>query len=87
METKIIISNIKNPYLRGNDGILNKYKGAYKKIFSILNRDRIFCPVETEDERMIGDRFILYFSETFDFDQVTEIQKIKNVTIHSLLLK
>lgn len=71
---KFIISNVNSE---------NKFKGAYSKIFEILNADRLFCEVyESEDSKgLIGNEYHLKISETPDFNLVEKILKIKNVKI------
>ena len=61
----------------------NKYKGAYAKIFRILNVDRLFSEIyETEDSTGLVDTdYYLTISEFPDSDKVEKIQGIKNVTI------
>lgn len=61
----------------------NKYKGAYEKIFAIVNRDRIFVEVlETEESvGLLGSVYFLELSETIDQNLLDEILKIKNVEI------
>lgn len=71
---KIVIKNV-------ND--TNKYTGAYAKIFSILNSDRIFSEVYELDSSvgLVNDTYYLTISETPDFDKVEKIKKLKNVTV------
>ena len=38
----IVIKDIKDPNKVVSGGVSNKYKGAYKKIFDILDEDSIF---------------------------------------------
>jgi hypothetical protein len=61
----------------------SKYKGAYAKIFKILNHDRIFNEVyETDDS--VGYKNGVYWltiSETPDWNKLESILKIPNVTI------
>jgi hypothetical protein len=68
------ISNVNNE---------NKYKGAYAKIFDLLNEDRIFVEVyETENSRgLVGNDYYLEISETPDATLLEKILKIKNVTL------
>ena len=72
MEFKI--SNIKNE---------SKYKGAYAKIFSILNEDRIFTEVyETDNSKgLVKNNYFLEISETPDANLLEKVLKIKNVTL------
>jgi len=79
----IIIQNIKNPNLILSDGVENKYKGAYEKIFDILNEDFVYVDFESEDEELIGDDLYLYFNLTPDLDKLERILKIPNVAIIS----
>lgn len=74
MTTEFKISNVK---------LELKYKGAYAKIFLILNEDRIFSEVyETNDSRgMVGTDYFLKISECPDTNLLEEILKIKNVTL------
>lgn len=71
---KFIISNVNSE---------NKYKGAYSKIFEILNSDRLFCEVyEVENSiGLIGNEYHLEISETPEFNLVEKILKIKNVKL------
>ena len=61
----------------------NKYNGAYSKIFSILNENRIFSEVyEADDSKgLIKNTYFLKLSETPDCDLLEKILKIKNVTL------
>jgi len=77
----VVIKNIENPNLISSGGIKNKYKGAYKKIFDILNEDSVFFEYEYEDEQLIGNDFYLYFNITPDFNKIEKIEKIPNVEI------
>jgi hypothetical protein len=79
----LIIENIKNPNLISSGGVKNKYKGAYAKIFDILNEDFVFVEYESEDEELIGNDFYLYFNLTPDLDKLQRILKIPNVAIIS----
>lgn len=71
---ELIISNVKPE---------TKYKGAYAKIFNILNEDRLFCEVyETENSKgLIGNEYYLEISENVDSNLIEMILKIKNVKI------
>lgn len=72
--TTIIISKVKEE---------NKYKGAYARIFKILNRDSIFSE-RYETEESIGFKDGKYFLEiegTLDANEYENINKIKNVEI------
>ncbi len=74
MKTKLKISNV---------NFINKYNGAYAKIFSILNEDRIFSEIyETEDSKgLIDNNYFLELSENIENNMLEKILKIKNVTI------
>lgn len=74
METTFIISNVKPE---------NMYKGSYKRIFDILNKERIFSEVYESDDSvgMIGNDYHLTISETPDVHEIEQILKLKNVTI------
>ena len=51
MNTNIIISNVKEE---------SKYKGAYKRIFKILNADSIFVErYETDESRFVDGKYFL----------------------------
>lgn len=59
----------------------NKYKGSYKKIFDILNEDRIFTE-SYETEKSIGLKKSIYYlevGENIDSDKMELILKLKNV--------
>jgi len=61
----------------------NKYKGSYKKIFDILNEDRIFTE-SYETEKSIGLKKSIYYlqvGEHIYFDKMERILKLKNVKI------
>lgn len=75
----LVIQNIKNPNLILSGGVKNKYKGAYKKIFDILNEDFVFVDFESEDEELIGNDFYLYFNLVPDFEKLQRIDNIPNV--------
>jgi hypothetical protein len=77
----IVIKNIKDPNGFIGGGMSNKYKGAYKKIFDILDEDSIFVPSEVEDEILKGNDFYLYFNSLPDADKLGRISKIPNVEI------
>jgi hypothetical protein len=79
----LVIENIKNPNLISSGRVKNKYKGAYKKIFDILNEDFVFVEFESEDEELIGNDFYLYFNLTPDLEKLQRISKIPNVKIIS----
>jgi hypothetical protein len=79
----IVIQNIKNPNLILSGGIENKYKGAYEKIFEILNEDFVYVDFESEEEELIGDDLYLCFNLTPDLDKLERILKIPNVAIIS----
>ena len=77
----IVIKNIKDPNGFIGGGMSNKYKGAYKKIFDILDEDSIFAQSEVEDEILKGNDFYLYFNFFPDADKLQKISKIPNVEI------
>jgi hypothetical protein len=77
----IVIKDIKDPNGLIGGGTSNKYKGAYKKIFDILDEDSIFVQSEVEDEILKGDDFYLYFNSFPDADKLQRISKIPNVEI------
>lgn len=68
------ISNVKNE---------NKFKGSYRRIFQILNSDRIFCEVYETDESkgLIGSDYFLEISQNPDSDKLEKISKLNNVII------
>ena len=72
--TNIIISNVKED---------KKYKGAYARIFKILNKDLIFTE-RYETDNSVGFKNGQYFLEidgTIDCTESEKISKIKNVKI------
>jgi hypothetical protein len=77
----IVIKDIKDPNKVVSWGVSNKYKGAYKKIFDILDEDSIFVQSEVEDEILKGNDFYLYFNSFPDADKLQRISKIPNVEI------
>jgi hypothetical protein len=77
----IVIKDIKDPNKVVSGGVSNKYKGAYKKIFDILDEDSIFVQSEVEDEKLKGNDFYLYFNSFTDFEKLYRISKIPNVEI------
>ena len=77
----IVIKNIKDPNGISSGGIKNKYKGAYKKIFDILDEDSIFVQAEVEEAELKGNDFYLYFNFIPDNDKYNRINKIPNVEI------
>lgn len=77
----IVIKDIKDPNGFVGGGMSNKYKGAYKKIFDILDEDSIFIQSEVEDEILKGNDFYLYFNFFPDADKLQKIKKIPNVEI------
>ena len=74
MNTNIIISNVKKE---------NKYKGAYRRIFNILNKDSIFVErYETDDSIGFKDgKYYLDVEGTLDANEYEAISKIRNVQI------
>ena len=61
----------------------NKYKGSYKRIFDILNEDRVFTE-SYETEKSIGLKKSIYYLEVgehIDPDKMERILKLKNVKI------
>ena len=74
MDTNIIIKNVSKE---------NKYKGAYKRIFKILNKDLIFTErYETDDSiGFVDGVYYLTIEGTINPTEHEEISKIKNVFI------
>jgi hypothetical protein len=74
MDTNIIIKNVSKE---------NKYKGAYKRIFKILNKDLIFTErYETDDSTGLVDGvYYLTIEGTINHTEHEAISKIKNVFI------
>ena len=74
MNTNIIISNVKEE---------NKYKGAYKRIFNILNKESIFVERYETDESIgfKGGKYYLEVEGTLDANEYDAISKIRNVKI------
>lgn len=72
--TNIVISNVKED---------KKYKGAYARIFRILNADSIFTERYETDESLgfVDGTYYLEIEGTLDYSEEEEISKIKNVTI------
>jgi hypothetical protein len=72
--TNILISNVKED---------KKYKGAYARIFRILNANSIFTErYETDESLGFKDgKYFLEIEGTLDCVESEEISKIKNVTI------
>jgi hypothetical protein len=77
----IVIKNIKDPNAVISGGTSNKYKGAYKKIFDILDEDSIFVEAELEDEELKGNDFYLYFNSIPEISKLQRIIKIPNVEV------
>jgi len=73
--TKFIITNVKKDKV---------YKGAYQRIFTILNRERIFTEVYETDESVgfVDGTYYLEVSTTLDLNEEEEILKIKNVKLN-----
>jgi hypothetical protein len=72
--TTIIIKNVK---------FEKKYLGRYKKIFSILNADNVFCEVY-ETDNSIGWKDGNYYLEVsclLDCNEYEQISKLKNIEI------
>ena len=70
---KIIIKNVTNS---------NKYSGAYKKIFDIIEEDITFySPYGTESEDLIGNDFHIIITPRPEQGLIEKIRKIKNVVI------
>jgi len=80
-EFVIVIKDIKDPNGFVGGGMSNKYKGAYKKIFDILDEDSIFVQSGVKDEKLKGNDFYLYFNSFPDTDKLQRISKIPNVEI------
>ena len=74
MNTNIIISNVKEE---------SKYKGAYSRIFKILNRDSIFVERYETDESVgfVDGKYFLEIEGSLDSKEYDDISKIKNVKI------
>ena len=74
MNTNIIISNVKEEA---------KYKGAYSRIFKILNRDSIFVERYETDESVgfVDGKYFLEIEGLLDSNEYDDISKIKNVQI------
>ncbi len=72
--TNILIKNVTEE---------NQYKGSYKRIFNILNKDSIFCETyETEKSVGLKDgNYYLEIERTLDCNEEELISKLKNVTI------
>lgn len=72
--TRFTISNVNEQ---------NKYKGSYKKIFEILDSERIFTEsFETEQSiGLDGSRYFLEVGENVEQHQLDKILKLKNVTL------
>lgn len=76
----LVIKNIKNPN-ESYKSVKNKYRGAYEKIFKILEDDAIFTSWESSEEKLEGNDLYLYFDKLPDLDKVERISKIPNVEI------
>jgi hypothetical protein len=62
----------------------NKYKGAYAKIFDIIEKDIAFYnPYGTTSEKLIGNEFHITITPKPDIRAIEEISKIKNVQLPS----
>lgn len=74
MNTNIVISNVKEE---------SKYKGAYKRIFKILNANSIFVErYETDDSvGFVDGKYFLEIEGSLDPNEYDDISKIKNVKI------
>lgn len=74
MNTQIIITNVQEE---------SKYKGAYKRIFKILNADSIFVERYETDESVgfVNGNYFLEIEGTLDSNEYEQIAKIKNVLI------
>ena len=74
MNTNIIISNVTREA---------QFKGAYAKVFRILEADSIFVErFETEDSiGLVGDTYYLEIDGDVDAHEFEAISKIKNVKI------
>ena len=74
MTTNIIISNVKEE---------SKYKGAYKRIFKILNAESIFVERYETDESVgfLNGKYFLEIEGSLDSNEYEQIRKIKNVQI------
>ena len=74
MTTKIIISNVKEE---------TKYRGAYSRIFKILNRNSIFIERYETDESVgfVNGKYFLEIEGSIDSNEYDDISKIKNVEI------
>ena len=83
MKTTLQIRDIKNPRdIEGKGGVKNMYKGAYKKIFSILNSESIFVEAYSDEEFLVGNDLTIVFGEyTINANELEQILKIKNVKL------
>lgn len=77
----LVIKKIANPNSITSGGTANKYKGAYQRIFDILNEDRTFMQAESAEEVLKGNDFYLYFDFLPDANELEAISKTKNVEI------
>ncbi len=76
------IKNIKNPDTVSKSGTQNKFRGAYAKIFNILERDQIFTDMYWDaGSYMEGDDLILPISAEPDQYQLDEILQLRNVSL------
>ena len=73
----------KMEFIISNTSAEKKYQGAYAKIFSIMDEDRIFTEVHETEESigLVGSQYFLTISETPNPAQLEQILKIKNVSI------
>ena len=83
MKTTLQITDIKNPRdIEGKGGVKNMYKGAYEKIFAILNRESIFVEAYADEEILVGNDLTIVFEEyTINANELEQILKIKNVKL------
>lgn len=60
----------------------NKYKGNYKKIFDIIEKEIVFYnPYGTEKEELVGDTFYITITPRPENNIIEKISKLKNVEV------
>jgi len=92
---KILIRVKGDPHKTDSRGIPKRYKGAYTKLFNLLNKDNIFGEIYAENEayntsrgvrgdaeHWLGDSFVVPLLEEPSDDVLQAILKMRNVSIH-----
>jgi hypothetical protein len=77
-----VIRNIEKPKSVEKGGIQNMYRGAYNRIWDIMNENSIFIENNPDGERLIKNDFYVHYPSMPDDDQLKRISRMRNVDIY-----